>query len=100
MKLFSKIILIAMLFTAFISCHRKSPGYSIIPFLEFKEMIRYSNGDAKLRFNFKDGDADVGKPAEEGNSFFFRWQVKVGNNWRDTLAEYSYPVPVMNTIPG
>ncbi len=59
----TKIILIALIFVALISCEREAQ-FSEIPAIKFVSLTKIPNGNvdnkAILKFSFQDGDGDIG----------------------------------------
>ena len=79
------------------SCKPKRPDYPIIPWLEYKDMVKNSDGSLILKFNFKDGDADIGNTNDEGNNFYYDLFNKNGNQWDTAAFHVGYTVPRMDT---
>jgi hypothetical protein len=88
MRTGSKIGLIAVTFftICLASCKPDKPNYPITPDISYKSIVRNSDGSAVLKFTFKDGDADIGNPVDQGNNFFFTLYKKNGANWDSVLT--------------
>lgn len=97
-NLLSKIVLIGLpvLLMTMISCNRKPPNYPIIPHIEFKEAVKNTDGSLTLKFNFTDGDADIGIPQDQGQNFFYDLFEKSGSTWITDLTNIGYNVPPMD----
>jgi hypothetical protein len=99
MKTGSKIGLIAVTFFSLFlaSCEPDKPNYSIIPYIEFKSHAINADGSLRLSFTFKDGDADLGRPRDEGQTLFcemYKWNT-TDQTW-DLVINSSYFIDPMD----
>jgi hypothetical protein len=94
-KFTSKIGLIGLAFSLFIGCKDRTPNYPIEPSIAFNKFTKYNNGTAVMKFDFKDGDHDIGNSTDLGANFFFTLYVKNGTTW-DSITSYTYVIPKMD----
>lgn len=80
------------------SC-KKVQTYSVIPNLTFKEVAKLKDSNSKdtsliLKFNFTDGDGDIGlSQTDQSNDFSARISYKLNGIWLMDTVDYKYHIP-------